>query len=575
MAARQHFWRDTWSLIKPYWTSEEKFTAWLLLGAVVGLTLAMVYMTVLFNEWYNLFYNALQDKHAAEAWKQVGRFCVLAAIYIVMAVYAFYLNQMLQIKWRRWMTDRYLTEWLADRVYYRLQLVGNPTDNPDQRIAEDLKLFVDATLDLSLGLLNAVVTLISFVGILWAVSGPLAIPVQGREIIIPGYMVWAALLYSIVGTWLTHRIGRPLIKLNFAQQRYEADFRFSLVRFRENGESVALYKGEHDEIRNFRQRFSDVVTNWWRIMQRQKVLISFTVGYNQAAVIFPFLVGLPRYLSGAIQLGGLMQISNAFGQVQGALSWFIGAYTTFASWKATSDRLLGFHYAIEQARLDNAHSTGIAVGEDATDELRIDDVAVSLPNGQPLVAPASVHVKPGERLLIRGASGTGKSTLFRAIAGIWPFGSGRVRWPKNFRVLFLPQRPYLPIGTLRDVVAYPADPESFSDAQVSEVLEACALSHLVPRLAESRHWAQELSPGEQQRIAFARALLIKPAWLFLDEATSAVDEELEEKLYRALSERLPETTVISIGHRPALQAFHSRKLEIKESGNGLSKLQPA
>ncbi|MGH8631284.1 MAG: SbmA/BacA-like family transporter, partial [Burkholderiales bacterium] len=508
MPATPRFWRDTWSLVKPYWKSEEKFSAWLLLGAVIGLTLSMVYMSVLFNEWYNLFYNALQERNVEEFWKQILRFCVLAAIYIFMAVYAFYLNQMLQIKWRRWMTDRYLKEWLADRVYYRMQLTGAPADNPDQRIAEDLKLFVDDTLNLSLGLLNAVVTLVSFVGILWVLSGPLTIPLGGG-VVIPGYMVWAALAYALVGTWITHRIGRPLIGLNFNQQRFEADFRFGLIRFRENGESVALYKGEDDELKGFGARFANVVENWWRIMRRQKILISFTVGYNQIANVFPFVVAAPRYFAGAIQLGGLMQIANAFDKVQGALSWLIGAYSTFASWKATADRLLGFHYAIAQAREEAARPGGVAVGEESRDELVIEDVALSLPNGQALVAPSSATVKAGETVLIRGPSGSGKSTLFRAIAGIWPFGSGKVRRPSNFKVLFLPQRPYLPIGTLKQVVCYPDDDAGYGAAQAIEVLDACGLSHLTDRLHETRHWALELSPGEQQRIAFARAVLIR------------------------------------------------------------------
>ena len=575
MPATPRFWRDTWSLIKPYWRSEEKFSAWLLLGAVIGLTLAMVYMSVLFNEWYNLFYNALQEKNKAEFFHQMQRFAMLAAIYIVMAVYAFYLNQMLQIRWRRWMTDRYLKRWLAERTYYRMQLTGHPADNPDQRIAEDFKLFVDDSLSLSLGLLNAVVTLASFVGILWTLSGPLAIPYDGGEIVIPGYMVWVALVYAIAGSWLTHRIGRPLIGLNFNQQRYEADFRFGLVRFRENTEGVALYNGENDELRNFSERFLNVVDNWWRIMKRQKILNFFIIGYNQVAIIFPFLVAGPRYFSGAIQLGGLMQISNAFGQVQNALSWFIGAYTTFASWRATSDRLLGFHYAIEQAKEDAHRTRGLAVSQDGEDELIVDGVALNLPSGQALLAPSDASVRPGETVLIRGPSGSGKSTLFRAIAGIWPFGAGRVRRPKNFNVLFLPQKPYLPIGTLRQVVTYPRTGTDFEQEAILEVLNACGLGHLAERLDQSRNWALELSPGEQQRIAFARALLIKPSWLFMDEATSALDEALEDRLYRLLRERLPGTTIVSIGHRPALQAFHSRKLELREAGGGLRQLQPA
>jgi vitamin B12/bleomycin/antimicrobial peptide transport system ATP-binding/permease protein len=558
MPVRPRFWRDTWSLIKPYWKSEEKLSAWLLLGSVIGLTLAMVYMNVLFNEWYNLFYNSLQEKNTEEFWKQILRFCVLAAIYIAMAVYAFYLNQMLQIRWRRWMTDNYLRTWLSDRTYYRMQLAGNNADNPDQRIAEDLKLFVDDTLGLSLGLLNAVVTLVSFVGILWTLSGPLALSLGGSDFVVPGYMVWAAVLYAIVGSWVTHKIGRPLIGLNFNQQRYEADFRFGLIRFRENSESVALYRGEEDELKAFGGRFASVVDNWWRIMKRQKILISFTVGYNQIANIFPFVVAAPRYFSGAIPLGGLMQISNAFGQVQGALSWFIGAYNTF-----------------EQVRRDAGTESGVAVTRDDGDSLVIDGMSLDLPGGEPLTAASSVSIAPGESLLIRGPSGSGKSTLFRAIAGIWPFGSGTIRQPRNFNVLFLPQRPYLPIGKLIDVVSFPHGEGAYAPEKVAAALTDCGLAHLAGRLKESRHWAQELSPGEQQRIAFARALLHQPSWLFLDEATSALDEAFEEKLYRLLRERLPGTAIISIGHRRALAEFHTRRLELRENGSGLRELVAA
>jgi putative ATP-binding cassette transporter len=575
-AAQPRFWRDTWSLIKPYWRSEEKFSAWLLLGSVIALTLAMVYMSVQFNQWYNLFYNSLQDKDKHEFFHQMLRFALLATIYIVMAVYAMYLNQMLQIRWRRWLTDKYLKRWLAERTYYRMQLTGNPADNPDQRIAEDFKLFVDETLSLSLGLLNAVVTLVSFVGILWTLSGPLAIPYNGGEIVIPGYMVWVALIYAILGTWFTHKIGRPLIGLNFNQQRFEADFRFGLVRFRENTEGVALYRGEQDELKNFGGRFANVIDNWWHIMKRQKMLMWFTTGYGQAAVIFPFLVASPRYFSGAIQLGGLIQISNAFGQVQGALSWFIGAYNLFASWKATSDRLLGFHYAIENTHAQSQLSTGVELApEEAGDDLVIEDICLDLPNGQGLVTASSAMIKPGESLLIRGPSGAGKSTLFRAIAGIWPFGRGRIRLPRNFRVLFLPQRPYLPIGTLRQVVSYPHSDADFTDEQISAVLRDCGLPHLVDKLDDAQHWAQQLSPGEQQRIAFARALLHKPGWLFLDEATSALDETSEAALYGLIRQRMPHTTLISIGHRPTLSGFHSRSLELKENGDGTRMLVPA
>ena len=575
MPARFKYLRDAWRLIKPYWTSEERFTAWLLLGAVVALTLAMVYMNVQFNDWYNSFYNALQEKDKASFWKLMGRFAILATIYIVMAVYAFYLNQMLQIRWRRWMTAVYLNEWLSDRAYYRLQLTGNSADTPDQRIADDMKFFVDQSLELALGFLNAVVTLGSFVGILWGLSGPAEIPLNGSQIVIPGYMVWAALIYAIAGTWLTHKIGKRLIGLNFNQQRFEADFRFSLVRFRENTEGVALYSGEQDELRGFRARFGSVMDNWWRIMKRQKILNFFTIGYNQAAIIFPFVVAGNRYFAGTIQLGGLMQISNAFGHVQGSLSWFIGAYNTFATWKATSDRLIGFHYAVENARAEANDKSGVERMQGAQPELAIENVSLELPSGTPLLAASNAIIKPGDSWLIRGPSGSGKSTLFRAIAGIWPFGSGRVRLPKDGRVLFLPQKPYLPIGTLRDVASYPARDSGFPDQAVKDALAAVGLPQLAGRLVEQQNWSMQLSPGEQQRIAFARALLQQPAWLFLDEATSSLDEYAEQQLYRMLKEKLPQTTLVSIGHRSTLQAFHTHSLELKDDGHGSRVLTPA
>ena len=569
MDKRQNFLRDLWSLLRPFWTSEERRSAWLLLIANVVLTLALVYMTVLFNQWYNLFYNALQDKAKAEFFHPIGRFCVLAAIYIVIAVYRTYLNQMLQIRWRRWLTDSYLKEWLAERNYYRMQLKGNGADNPDQRIAEDFRLFVDESLSLGLGLLNAVVTLGSFVGILWAISGSLDVRFAGATYVVYGYMVWVAVIYAIAGTWLTHKIGKPLVNFNFNQQKYEADFRFNLVRFRENSEGVALYRGEADELRGFGLRFASVMENWRAIMKRQKLLTFFTVGYSQAAVVFPFIVGAPRYFSGAIQLGGLVQISNAFGQVQGALSWFIEAYTTFASWRATVDRLSGFQNAIRATQEESRAGMGPAIVVRGTkEELQLNNLELGLPTGRVLLSGIDASIARGEHVLIKGASGSGKSTLFRAIAGIWPFGRGDVVVPREFRALFLPQRPYFPLGTLRQVVSYPGPAEAFSDAQVRDVLAATGLAHLADRLDEQQNWAQQLSGGEQQRIAIARALLQKPAWLFLDEATSALDEPSQTRVYQLLTERLKDATIISIAHRSALADFHGKVMELKPDRGG-------
>lgn len=566
------FWRDFWALFKPYWFSEEKVIAWLLLFSIIALTLASVYMDKQFNDWYNLFYNTLQDKNKSEFFHQIGRFCILAAIYIVIYVYSTYLNQMLQIRWRRWLTRRYLSEWMSDRTYYRMQVSGSQTDNPDQRISEDLKLFVDSTLSLSLGLLNAVVTLVVFVAILWPLSGALEFPIGGNTYVLYGYMVWVALGYAVVGTWLAHKIGKPLVGLNFNQQRFEADFRFNLVRFRENMEGVALYRGEEDEMQGLRNRFTQVFTNWWSIMRRQKNLNFFTIGYNQAAVVFPFLVGAPRFFSGAIPMGGLIQISHAFGKVQDALSWFINLYSTVAAWRATVDRLTGFHKAIVLCQEQTRNNPGIVSVSDGAATLALDHVELDLPNGQPLVANGNLSIAQGSRVLVQGPSGSGKSTLFRAIAGIWPFGRGRIYQPRDFNALFLPQRPYFPLGTLREVVLYPKSSRSCSEEEVGDTLTAVGLGHLIARLDESANWAMQLSGGEQQRVAFARALLQKPSWLFLDEASSNLDDTSQARLYDLLTHQLKDSTIVSIAHREDLACYHQRRVTMQPGPGGVHRL---
>ena len=571
---RTGFWRDFWALFRPYWFSEERLVACLLLSAIIALTLGMVYMNVLINEWQNLFFNTLQDKNKAEFYRQILRFALLAAIWIAMSVYSLYLTQMLQVRWRRWLTDKYLKDWLTDRTYYPMQLRGRQTDNPDQRVAEDLKIFVNQTLGLSIGLLNALVTLVSFVGVLWVLSGPLTIPLDGREIVIPGYMVWAALLYAALGNWLVNKIGNPLIGLNFNQQRYEADFRYSLMRFRENMEGVALYRGEDDELRGFRERFNGIYSNWWAIMKRQKQLTWFTSGYGQLAVIFPFVVAAPRFFSGAIALGGLMQTASAFGYVRESLSWFINVYPSFAEWKATVDRLSGLHHAIEAAKQAQQENTGVEVVSGSQGSLTLEGLELALPTGEKLVSDASVEISHGSRVLIQGPSGSGKSTLFRAIAGIWPFGRGRILHPAHFDRLFLPQRPYFPLGTLREAVCYPARLEAFTDIEIAEALTAVGLPHLLARLDQSADWSTQLSGGEQQRVAFARALLEKPAWLFLDEATSSLDDASQAQLYELLTERLKHTTIVSIAHRNDLARFHEQRLELHPGVNVGSRLGP-
>jgi len=560
-------WRDFWALTRPYWSSEERWSARGLLAAIIGLNLAAVYLNVVFNEWNNLFYTALQDLDEPAYLHQLFRFSWLAALFIIVAVYRLYLNQMLQIRWRSWLTERFVTRWLDHHAYFRLQLTGSGTDNPDQRIAQDLALFVQLTLGLTLGLLSAVVTLASFLTILWTLSGPLDFVLFGQQISIPGYMLWTAVIYALCGTWLINRIGLPLVGLNFNQQRFEADFRFSLVRFRENAEAVALYGGEAREQDNFRRTFVPVIKNWWALMRRQKALTWWTSGYGQLAIIFPFVVAAPRYFSKAITLGGMMQIASAFGQVQDALSFIITSYSNIAEWRAVVDRLVTFHHAMHAAiAADEARAIARDAGRPAA--LDVEGLDLQLPDGKPLIAQASMTVSAGEALLISGPSGSGKSTLFRALAGLWPFGSGRIGLPANAKLMFLPQKPYMPQGSFAEALSYPEPASDSSDEAKRQALLDCGLDQFADRLADVQNWGQSLSPGEQQRVAFARVLLKRPDWVFLDEATASLDTTLEQALYTRLRQRLPNLTIVSIGHRPGIADYHDRRLELLSGPDG-------
>ena len=565
-----------WALIKPYWSSDERWSARGLLASIVAMALFMVFLDVQFNTWNNSFYNALQEKRGEDFWALILWFSFLAAVYIAVAGYNRYLNLWLQLRWRRWLTDRYLADWLRDRVHYRIELKGYGTDNVDQRIQEDLKDFASLTLSLGLDLLSSVVTLVTFANILWVLSGPLTLPVFGG-ITVHGYMMWVAFAYALVGSGLTHAVGRALAGLNYQQQRYEANFRFDLVRLRENSESIAALRGEADEQRNLRRRFQDVWRNFSSLMHYSKRLTWFITGYRQIAIIFPFMVVAPRYFADTIKFGVIFQTASAFGQVQGALSWFVTAYGELAQWRATLERLTSFHEAIEAARREAMSGQGIQVVAGAAHELAMTDVTIALPNGNALLGHVQLRLVAGENTLIGGASGIGKSTLFRALSGIWPFGEGQVMVPTGARLMFLPQRPYLPIGSLREAVAYPADPAGFSDEAIKAALQDSQLPALTAQLDESSHWAQRLSPGEQQRVCFARALLNQPDWLFLDEATSALDAATERHLYRLLGERLPQTTLVSIAHQPTLAAFHARRvvLTVHNARAVISEVLPA
>jgi putative ATP-binding cassette transporter len=570
--------RRVWSLSLPYFQSEEKWRARLLLAACVGLNLGMVYLMVLLNDWNRVFYDALQNRDADVFWHQLGVFALLATCFIIVAVYRFYLTQLLQVRWRAWMTRDYLQRWLKGHVFYQLELQSkNGTDNPDQRIQEDVQQFTADTVGLSLGLLDATVTLLSFVGILWALSGGFSFEVRGETYNIPGFMVWMALTYALVGSWIGHAIGRSMASLNFTQQRLEADFRHHLMRVREYSEAIALDRGGRVERLSLQQRFGQVLDNFMRLLRVQKRYTWFNSGYGQAAVVFPMLVASPRYFSGAIQLGELMQISSAFGQVQESLSWFISNYSRLAAWQATTLRLTSFQ---DQMLAIPTHGTTDTATQ-GLNALHTTPLTISLPNGEVLLADTSLNAAAGDTVLIRGPSGCGKSTLLRVLAGIWPHVSApthdRRGEPITFgpvvlpeRSVFMPQRPYFPEGTLRQALAYPDPAEHHTDEALKNALYDALLPHLVNDLDVAGHWTQQLSGGEQQRLALARVLLKRPAWVFADEATSALDEAAEKVLYDKLLTMVREEGggLVSIAHRPGVANYHERVWQFAPAPEG-------
>jgi putative ATP-binding cassette transporter len=562
---------DVWDLVKNYWVSEERWSAWGLLGANIGLTLLAVYINVLLNTANGTLYTALQKLDGAGFYRAFGIILLLIVLYLAVVLPRSFLNQTLQLRWRRWLTEQYLTHWLKDRVFYRLRFSGK-TDNPDQRISEDVRIFTEQTVFLAFGLLSSLVTLASFAAILWRLSGSITVPIYGFEITIPGYMFWVAVLYSGVGSALAHLVGRPLIRLSNRQQCVEADFRFSLVRLREEAESIALYGGETQERGIALGRFGALYDNFKLLIMRNIQYQTFQIFFGQFAALFPVLVASPRYFAGAIQFGILMQISNAFWQVNEALSWFINNYTVFANWRAAADRLTEFGDEIK--REASAEVVGACIETAACDTIDLEEVSVALPTGTLLLAPVTLSLRPHEAVLLRGPSGCGKSTLFRVLAGLWPYAAGRIRLPAGVSTLFLPQRPYMPIGTLREALWFPARPPSDGDAEAHAALAAVHLSELGERLDEEAHWTHVLSPGEQQRVAIARALLNNPDWLFLDEVTSALEEDQEETLYRRLAGSLKRTTIISIGHRRSLEAYHQRVITVESKSGHPGLIRP-
>ena len=558
----RQFFRDVWYLTKSYWQSEEKKKAFFLLGCIIALTLGVVYMLVLLNQWNNSFYSALQNYDAKKIFDELIHFSWLAAIYILLAVYSYYLQQTLILNWRRWLTTRFIDIWLQNKTYYNLQMFGKDTDNPDQRISEDVRQFVEMTLSFGIGILKAFCTFASFVVILYNLSGSLSFTFMGKTWTINGYMLWASLLYSVIGTYITNIVGRKLVKINFIQQKYEADFRFSMIRLRESAESVAFYRGEAQEGSVFKQRFKMLLDNFWKLVNKQKQLVFLNSGYSQIAIIFPFVVAMNRYLTKEVTLGGLMQVASAFGRVQDSLSYFVDMYSSIAQWQAVVMRLtcFGHHMHDVYQQAERFHVERFA----AADVVEVDNMQINLPDGKPLLKNISFTLHPGHNVLIKGVSGSGKSTLLRAISGIWPFVDGKIFLPERDKLMFIPQKSYLPLGTLRAALNYPGN-KPIDDTELIYLMDLCQIGYLKDKLDLEADWSHVLSVGEQQRLAFVRAHIQQPQWLFLDEATSALDEDTEANMYSLLQERLQQTTVVSVGHRSTLNKYHELVLRLNKS----------
>ena len=558
----RQFFRDVWYLTKSYWQSEEKKKAFFLLGCIIVLTLGVVYMLVLLNQWNNSFYSALQNYDAKKIFDELIHFSWLAAIYILLAVYSYYLQQTLILNWRRWLTTRFIDIWLQNKTYYNLQMFGKDTDNPDQRISEDVRQFVEMTLSFGIGILKAFCTFVSFVVILYNLSGSLSFTFMGKTWTINGYMLWASLLYSVIGTYITHIVGRKLVKINFIQQKYEADFRFSMIRLRESAESVAFYRGEAQEGSVFKQRFKMLLDNFWKLVNKQKQLVFLNSGYSQIAIIFPFVVAMNRYLTKEVTLGGLMQVASAFGRVQDSLSYFVDMYSSIAQWQAVVMRLtcFGHHMHDVYQQAERFHVERFA----AADVVEVNNMQIDLPDGKPLLKNISFTLHPGHNVLIKGVSGSGKSTLLRAISGIWPFVDGKIFLPERDKLMFIPQKSYLPLGTLRAALNYPGN-KPIDDTELIYLMDLCQIGYLKDKLDLEADWSHVLSVGEQQRLAFVRAHIQQPQWLFLDEATSALDEDTEANMYSLLQERLQQTTVVSVGHRSTLNKYHELVLRLNKS----------
>jgi putative ATP-binding cassette transporter len=577
-AVQEGFLRRFWRLARGYYAGEERRTAWMLTAGVVGLTLVQIAIQVRFNLWNRDFFNALEARDRGAFFGQMGTFLLLTVASMVVAVFQLYVRQLLQLRWREWLVFRLQGRWLAGSRHYQMNFLPDSADNPDQRISENTRWATAMAVDMAVGLFQSAVMLISFVGILWTLSGPLQVAFGSNQFDIPGYMVFAALIYAVIGSTLTYFIGRPMVDINIRRNEAESDHRFALIRIRESSEGVALIRGEPDEERGLRRSFGHVVTVMKDLMRTERRLMWLTSAYGMIAGVFPILVASPRYFAGAITLGVLMQIGSAFGEVTRALNWFVDNFPRLADWRSHMERVVALEDSLDTADMLEASEARINVVEgplpDGREVLSFHNLQIAQADGNVLVGEANAEIEAGEKVLIVGESGTGKSTLFRAISGVWPWGSGDIRVPPRNHMMFMPQRPYLPLGTLRGAIAYPAAPKKFPDASVIAALERCGLGHITGRLDEEARWDRMLSLGEQQRLAFARLLLHRPRWVFMDEATAALDEANQDAMMGLFGEELAGSALVSIGHRPGLDLFHDRTLNLVRSPDGARLTSP-
>ncbi|MFC7737285.1 ABC transporter ATP-binding protein/permease [Roseomonas sp. GCM10028921] len=575
---QEGFVRRFWRLARGYYTGDQKRTAWLLTAGVIGLTLLQIGIQVRFNLWNRDFFNALEARDRGAFFGQMGTFLLLTTGSMVVAVFQLYVRQLLQLRWREWLVFRLQNRWLSRSRHYQMNFLPGSADNPDQRISENTRWATAMAIDMAVGLFQSAVMLISFVGILWTLSGSLLVSFGSNEFEIPGYMVFAALIYAVIGSVLTYFIGRPMVEINIRRNEAESDHRFALIRIRENSEGVALIRGEADEDRGLRRSFGHVVNVMKDLMRTERRLMWLTSAYGMIAGVFPILVASPRYFAGAITLGVLMQIGSAFGEVTRSLNWFVDNFPRLADWRSHLERVVALEDSLDTADMMEEGEARITVIEgplpDGREVLAFHDLQIGQADGNVLVGEANAEIEAGEKVLIVGESGTGKSTLFRAISGVWPWGSGEIRVPPRDHMMFMPQRPYLPLGTLRAAIAYPANARKFPDAAVVGALERCGLAHLTGRLDEEERWDRMLSLGEQQRLAFARLLLHRPRWVFMDEATAALDEANQDAMMRLFTEELAGSALISIGHRPGLDLFHDRTLRLVRSPDGAKLTAP-